>query len=133
MGTNHAAAAAARDPQPLRWGVNLRKNSEFESSQLSKKWRPEIESAIKKVKISTGKPPVVKFKPINYTEVAQTLGSDNARTPNPTAAPTPYSTAPSTPNPTATLQNDESPVTEVVDGMRGLTVRSFEPEKLFQN
>lgn len=83
------------------------------------------------VEISTEKPPEVKFKPINYTAAAQTLGSDNA--PNPTAAPTPYSKAPSTPNPTETLQNNERLVKEVEAGMTGLTVRSFEPKKLFQN
>ncbi len=73
MGTEHTA-------ETLRWGVNLGKNSAFKPPQLPKKWGPKLENA-KKVKISTGKPPVVKFKPINES-IAGTLKIANITTPN---------------------------------------------------
>ena len=101
MGTEHTA-------EPLRWGVNLGKNSAFKPPQLPKKRGPKFVSA-KTVKISTGKPPEVKFKPINAS-TARTLESAHALTP-------------STVHPTSTArEDDESLVKEVEAGMKGLTV-----------
>ena len=120
MGANHAAAAA-RDPQPLRWGGISGYQSAFKRPQLPKKWGLDtglkLKSAIphkKTVRISRGTLPKVQFEPIDNNGTAKTLESNNADTSNFTAPP---------PTPKA-LQNDERLMKEVEAGMTGLTVGS---------